>query len=108
EGITIYTDTRITGAVKKNGLKQITFEQGGKEIRVKAEEILFALGRSPNTASLGLDKIGVATEGHRITTNHEMRTSVPHIYAAGDCTGPHEIVHLAVIQGEIAGHNILH
>jgi dihydrolipoamide dehydrogenase len=108
EGITVYTDTKITGAVKKNGLKQITFEQGGKEVRVKAEKILFALGRSPNTASLGLDNIGVATEKGRITTNHEMRTSVPHIYAAGDCTGPHEIVHLAVIQGEIAGHNILH
>ncbi len=35
-----------------------------------------------------------------------MRTSVPHIYAAGDCTGPHEIVHIAVQQGEIAAHNI--
>ena len=35
-----------------------------------------------------------------------MQTSAPHIYAAGDCTGPHEIVHLAVQQGEIAAHNI--
>ena len=35
-----------------------------------------------------------------------MQTSAPHIYAAGDCTGPHEIVHLAVEQGEIAAHNI--
>jgi len=108
EGITVYTDTKLTGAAKKNGLKQITFRHAGKEVSVKAEEVLFALGRSPNTESLGLDKIGVATEGHRIISNHEMRTSVPHIYAAGDCTGPHEIVHLAVIQGEIAGHNIIH
>jgi pyruvate/2-oxoglutarate dehydrogenase complex dihydrolipoamide dehydrogenase (E3) component len=108
EGITVFTDTKLTGAMKKNGLKQITFLQGGKEIRVKAEEILFALGRSPNTDSLGLENVGVATEKGRITTNHEMRTSVPHIYAAGDCTGPHEIVHLAVIQGEIVGHNIIH
>jgi pyruvate/2-oxoglutarate dehydrogenase complex dihydrolipoamide dehydrogenase (E3) component len=37
-----------------------------------------------------------------------MQTSAPHIYAAGDCTGPHEIVHIAVQQGEIAGHNIAH
>jgi pyruvate/2-oxoglutarate dehydrogenase complex dihydrolipoamide dehydrogenase (E3) component len=35
-----------------------------------------------------------------------MQTSASHIYAAGDCTGPHEIVHLAVQQGEIAAHNI--
>ena len=37
-----------------------------------------------------------------------MQTSAPHIYAAGDCTGPHEIVHIAVQQGEIAAHNIAH
>ncbi len=37
-----------------------------------------------------------------------MQTSASHIYAAGDCTGPHEIVHIAIQQGEIAGHNIAH
>lgn len=36
-----------------------------------------------------------------------MRTSAPHIFAGGDCTGPHEIVHIAVQQGEVAAHNIL-
>jgi pyruvate/2-oxoglutarate dehydrogenase complex dihydrolipoamide dehydrogenase (E3) component len=37
-----------------------------------------------------------------------MQSSVPHIYAAGDCTGPHQIVHVAVEQGEVAAHNIAH
>ncbi len=37
-----------------------------------------------------------------------MRTTVPHIYAAGDCAGPHEVVHIAIQQGEIAAHNIAH
>jgi dihydrolipoamide dehydrogenase len=50
----------------------------------------------------------VLTERGRIVTNTEMQTTVTHIYAAGDCTGLQEIVHLAVIQGEIAGHNIAH
>jgi hypothetical protein len=36
-----------------------------------------------------------------------MQTSAPHIFAGGDCTGPHEIVHLAIQQGEIAVHNIV-
>src|ERR1044071_8762428 len=35
-----------------------------------------------------------------------MQTNVPHIYAAGDCTGLHEIVHIAVQQGETAAHDI--
>jgi pyruvate/2-oxoglutarate dehydrogenase complex dihydrolipoamide dehydrogenase (E3) component len=39
-------------------------------------------------------------------TNNQMQTSAPHIYAAGDCTGPYENVHIAVQQGEIAAHNI--
>src|SRR5262249_39554876 len=64
--------------------------------------------RVPNTASLGLDKAGVATEQGRIVTDAAMRTSAPHIYAAGDCTGPNEIVHIAVQQGETAAHNIAH
>jgi pyruvate/2-oxoglutarate dehydrogenase complex dihydrolipoamide dehydrogenase (E3) component len=44
----------------------------------------------------------------RIVTNLRMQTSAPHIFAAGDCTGPHEIVHLAIQQGETAVHNLLH
>ncbi len=36
-----------------------------------------------------------------------MQTSAPHIYTAGDCTGPHEIVHIAIQQGETAAHNIV-
>jgi pyruvate/2-oxoglutarate dehydrogenase complex dihydrolipoamide dehydrogenase (E3) component len=55
-----------------------------------------------------LAKAQVATDWDRIVTDSEMRTNVPHIYAAGDCTGPHEIVHVAVQQGEIVGHNVAH
>jgi pyruvate/2-oxoglutarate dehydrogenase complex dihydrolipoamide dehydrogenase (E3) component len=75
-------------------------------VRAEADEILFALGRLPNTAGLALESPGVRTENGRIITDDRMQTSAPHIYAAGDCTGPHEIVHLAVQQGEIAAHNI--
>ena len=43
-----------------------------------------------------------------ITTNHLMQTNLPHIYAVGDCTGRHEIVHIAVQQGEVAGNHVAH
>jgi pyruvate/2-oxoglutarate dehydrogenase complex dihydrolipoamide dehydrogenase (E3) component len=59
-------------------------------------------------STLGLPAIGVELEYGRILTNTMMQTSVPHIYAAGDCTGLHEIVHIAVQQGEIAAQNIAH
>jgi pyruvate/2-oxoglutarate dehydrogenase complex dihydrolipoamide dehydrogenase (E3) component len=77
-------------------------------MQVSAEEILFGLGRVPNTESLHLEAAQVSLEFGRIITHPDMSTTAPHIYAAGDCTGLHEIVHLAVQQGETAGHNIAH
>jgi dihydrolipoamide dehydrogenase len=108
EGIGIFTGTKLLGAKRKEKLKIVSFEQNGKAVSVSAEEILFALGRIPNTASLDLEKAGVKTENGRIIANSKMQTSAPHIFGAGDCTGPHEIVHIAVQQGEIAAHNITH
>ncbi len=108
ESINVFTDTKLTNARRKGRLKTVLFLHRGKPISVSAEEILFALGRLPNTATLDLDKAGVTTDRGRIVSNDFMQSSVRHIYAAGDCTGPHEIVHLAVQQGEIAAHNIAH
>ena len=106
DGIEVFTDTKLTDARRAGAQKIVSFEQQGKTVSVSAEEILFALGRVPNTASLDLCNAGVITERGRIVANDFMQTSVPHIYTAGDCTGPHEIVHLAVQQGEIAAHNL--
>ncbi len=106
EGIEVFTGTRLVDATQKGKLKTVSFEHEGKVVSVSAEEILFALGRVPNTASLSLENAGVKTENGRIIANDFMQTSAPHIYTAGDCTGPHEIVHIAVQQGEIAAHNI--
>jgi dihydrolipoamide dehydrogenase len=106
EGIQVFTGTKLLGAKRNGKLKTVSFGQNGKTVSVSAEEILFALGRIPNTASLDLEKAGVKTEKGRVVTNDKMQTSAPHIHAAGDCTGPHEIVHVAVQQGEIAAHNI--
>jgi dihydrolipoamide dehydrogenase len=108
EGITVYTCTKLVDARRLGNQKEILFEHEGETKRVLAEEIFFALGRVPNVASLALDRIGVQLEFGRIVTNKHMQTTVPHIYAVGDCTGLHEIVHIAIQQGEIAAHNIAH
>jgi pyruvate/2-oxoglutarate dehydrogenase complex dihydrolipoamide dehydrogenase (E3) component len=108
DGMSVFTSTKLIDARREDDLKAVLFEHEGKTIRVAAEELLFALGRAPNTAGLHLEKAGVTSEGPRIVTNAQMQTSAPHIYAAGDCTGPHEIVHIAIRQGEIAAHNIAH
>lgn len=106
EDVEVFTGTKLLDAGLDGELKTVSFLHHGEEVRVTAEEIFFGLGRIPNTTSLGLDKAGVATEWGRIIANERMQTSAPHIYTAGDCTGPYEIVHLAVQQGEIAAHSI--
>lgn len=106
EGIKVFTGTKLLDAKRKGKLKIVSFEHKGETVSVSAEEILFALGRVPNTADLGLEKAGVETDNGRIVANELMQTSAPHICTGGDCTGPHEIVHIAVQQGEIAAHNI--
>jgi pyruvate/2-oxoglutarate dehydrogenase complex dihydrolipoamide dehydrogenase (E3) component len=106
EGMRIWKGTTITKAFRQGRHKGVEFQHDAKSHRVVAENILFALGRSPATARLGLENAGVKTESGRILTDARQQTSAPHIYAAGDCTGPHAIVHLAVEQGEVAAHNI--
>jgi pyruvate/2-oxoglutarate dehydrogenase complex dihydrolipoamide dehydrogenase (E3) component len=107
EGIQVFTNTRLVEAKHTGKSKTVTFEHEGRRRSVSAAEILFALGRVPDTASLNLQNAGVEIENGRVITNDKMQTSAPHIFAAGDCTGPHEIVHLAIQQGETAVHNLL-
>lgn len=108
EGIRLFTGTRLVEVNHAGKQKVVGFEHAGQIMRVQADEILFALGRTPNTASLALDRARVQTEQGRIVTNARMQTSARHIFAAGDCTGPHEIVHLAIQQAEVAAHNLAH
>lgn len=108
EGIKLHTGTRLLDARSVADEKEVSFEQDGQTVRVRAEEVFYALGRVPNIAPLNLEAVGVKVEYGRVWTDSRMRTTVPHIYAAGDCTGLHEIVHIAIQQGETAVHNILH
>jgi pyruvate/2-oxoglutarate dehydrogenase complex dihydrolipoamide dehydrogenase (E3) component len=106
EGISLFTGTQLKRASMSGGLKKVSFMHEGNIKSIEAQEILCALGRHPNTDGLGLENAGVRTENRRIVADLEMRTSAPHVFAAGDCAGPYEVVHLAVNQGEVAGHNI--
>jgi pyruvate/2-oxoglutarate dehydrogenase complex dihydrolipoamide dehydrogenase (E3) component len=103
EGIEVLTGTRIVRVASAGPGVSVAFEQGGRTRRRRAAHLFNALGREPDTASLGLPSAGVATTpGGRVLANRWQQTSAPHIYAAGDCCGPHEIVHIAIQQAELA------
>jgi pyruvate/2-oxoglutarate dehydrogenase complex dihydrolipoamide dehydrogenase (E3) component len=83
----------------------VRFEHGNGELSVKASVVVNALGRRPAIQGLGLEKAGVALEGPAICTDLEQRTTARHLFAAGDCCGPYEVVHIAITQGETAAKN---
>ncbi|MEG6506448.1 dihydrolipoyl dehydrogenase family protein [Nitratidesulfovibrio sp. 1201_IL3209] len=70
--------------------------EGRGPLTVRADRLLAALGRTPETAGLDLVAAGVASGAHGgITVDGRMRTSQPHIYAAGDVTGDWQFTHAA-------------
>ncbi len=103
EGIELFTDTRLESIRRQRGGVAVTFIHDGRKVTRRAAHLFNALGREPATAGLGLPLAGVNTRANgQVIINRWQQTSAPHIYAAGDCSGPHEIVHLAIAQGELA------
>jgi len=103
EGIMLHTDTELESVAKDGEEYVVRFRKNSQSCEVRAAHLFNALGRKPNSSGLGLEKAGVETKrsGH-IVVNDMQQTANPRIYAAGDVAGPHEIVHFAIMQGEVA------
>ena len=104
EGIELFAGTRIRAIAPGTRGVTVTFtDAAGRRVTRRAERLFNALGREPNTRGLDLAAAGVAVSAKgRVAANRWQQTSQPHTYAAGDVCGPHDIVHLAVAQGELA------
>lgn len=108
EGMTIDTGVQITQVMRHRHGVEVTYESGGHLEKLIADKLLLATGIHPNTERLHLETIGVKTdERGAIQIDREARTSVPHIWAAGDVTGTLPLVTLAAYQGGIAAKNAL-
>jgi pyruvate/2-oxoglutarate dehydrogenase complex dihydrolipoamide dehydrogenase (E3) component len=96
-------DIRITK--RENGF-EVTPCPGGASI--PGSHLLLAVGRRPNTDDLGLDRAGVQTDvrGY-ITVDDELKTSVDHIWAMGDCNGKGAFTHTSYNDFEIVAANLL-
>jgi dihydrolipoyl dehydrogenase len=78
----------------------------GEGETAKADLMLVSVGRGPLVEGLGLEEIGVRLDRRAgISTDVRRRTSVPHIYAVGDCAGYWQLAHTAFREGEVAAEN---
>ncbi|MFY0990739.1 mercury(II) reductase [Halomonas sp. C05BenzN] len=73
---------------------------------LRADQLLIATGRTPNTEALNLESIGVATVQGAIRVDDRLRTTVVNIHAAGDCTELPEFVHVAAAASSRAAINM--
>lgn len=108
EGIAVETQAQVQHVELRDGRKVVHYVQDGAHKSAEADEILYALGRVPNVAGLGLEAAGVKV--HAVTgieVDETLRTSQPHIFAVGDVTGRFPLVHVAIQQGEIAARNAI-
>jgi dihydrolipoamide dehydrogenase len=73
---------------------------------VDADLMLVAVGRGPLVEGLGLEEIGVQLDKRKgIAADEHRRTTLPHIYAVGDCAGYWQLAHTAFREGEVAAEN---
>lgn len=103
EGIDVRTQTQASSVSFVGGEFVLVTNQG----EFRADKLLVATGRSPNTRSLGLDSAEVdrSSQGN-IVIDNRMRTSAPYIYAAGDCTDQSQFVYVAAAAGTRAAINM--
>lgn len=108
EGMDLYTGTKLLRVEKDKEYSIVHFQHEGKEKSAHAQLILQALGRRPNIDGLHLESAKVETLKGRVSVDTKMKTNQPHIFAVGDVNGIHEVVHIAIQQGEVAGYNAVH
>ena len=103
-----YLQASIEAVKGNNSEKQVVIiDNFGEKLTLKSEEILVAMGRSPNIDGLGLDAIQVAFQRTGITVDNRLRTSQKHIFAAGDVNGGFQFTHAAGYEGGIVVSNAI-
>ncbi|OBK88605.1 NAD(P)H-quinone dehydrogenase [Mycolicibacter heraklionensis] len=107
-GVTLVKNARAASVTREgppsNGVL-VTMTDGRT---VAGSHALMTVGSVPNTSGLGLERVGVALgPGNYLQVDRVSRTSVPGIYAAGDCTGLLPLASVAAMQGRIAMYHAL-
>ncbi|MEO9588633.1 MULTISPECIES: mercury(II) reductase [Marinobacter] len=102
EGIKVLNDTQASQIRYTN--EEFVLATNVGELR--ADRLLVAVGRTPNTDRLNLEAIGVETARRAILVDDCLRTTVPDIYAAGDCTDQPQFVYVAAAGGSRAAVNM--
>jgi len=111
-------DSDVAALLRQRLEKDVTFKLGARVEKIEGntvsysdsqgpgsvsgEVILMSVGRRPITAGMGLENIGLDINRGAVVVDEQMRTNLPGVWAAGDCTGKSLLAHSAYRMGEVA------
>ena len=102
-GMTFILNAKVT-KITNNG---VLYEKDGKSCKVKADKVLLSIGRKPNTATIGLENLGIEMDHAAIVTDEHMKTNIPNVYAIGDVNAKIMLAHTAYREADVAVNTIL-
>ncbi|MCO6450735.1 MAG: mercury(II) reductase [Caldilineales bacterium] len=108
EGVDVRTGVKLLEIREREGEKIVFAEIKGERHEFRAEQVLMAAGRTPNSDNLGLEEAGVLRDRRGfIDVDEHLQTNVPGVYAVGDVTTLPKFVYTAAAAGGIAAENAL-
>lgn len=108
EGIEVVAGVQVEHIDLEDGRRVVHARVGERAELFRAEQLLMAMGREPQTAGMGLEQVGVEVDGiGAVRVDAHMRTSNPRVYAAGDVSDKPEFVYVAAAGGAVAAENAL-
>ena len=108
EGVRAELGAEVIGVEKRGDDVVVKIKRAGVPAEITGSHLLLAIGRMPNTDDLGLDKAGVIADARGyIQVDDQLRTTVPGIWAVGDCNGRGAFTHTSYNDYEIVADNFL-
>jgi pyruvate/2-oxoglutarate dehydrogenase complex dihydrolipoamide dehydrogenase (E3) component len=108
EGVAVRVGAKCIAAEKAPSVVRVRVDCEEGSPTVEGTHLLLAVGRRPNTDDLGLERAGIAVDKRGyIPVDDQLRTSVPGIWALGDCNGKGAFTHTAYNDFEIVAANLL-
>jgi dihydrolipoamide dehydrogenase len=110
-GINVMTGANVQGVDDSGEPLQVEVETGDGTEHIECDQVLSAVGVVGNVEDIGLEEVGVETDGNDIVVDDYYRTNVDGVYAIGDVTGAPWLAHKASHEGilcieKIAGHDV--
>lgn len=107
KGVSFHLGSTVTRLTGRPGAVLTRIEKSGRSIEVQSAQACLAVGRRFNPKRLRVDRIGLELQGPGLKVTPYLRTSLPHIYAAGDAAGNQMLTPVAAYEGKLAARNAL-